>query len=78
MNETQDPNHKWIGTYNLNLVIITTFFKWFFYPNTEAKERPKPKVIQNVKRLGRKEKSTYKPNDMWTQDDDILFLKLAL
>ena len=73
--ETDDPNHKWIGTYNLYLVIMTTFFKWLFYPDMEPKERPKPDVIQNIKRLGRKEKSTYKPSDMWTQEDDILFLK---
>jgi site-specific recombinase XerD len=57
-NETYDRNHKWIGTYNLYLVIISTFFKWFFYPKTEPKERPKPDVIQNLKRLKRKEKST--------------------
>jgi integrase/recombinase XerD len=74
-NETHDPNHKWIGTYNLYLVIISTFFKWLFYPKTEPKERPKPEVTQNLKRLKRKEKSTYKPSDMWSQDDDILFLK---
>jgi len=54
---------------------MTTFFKWFFYPDMEPKERPKPDVILNIKRLGRKEKSTYKPSDMWAQEDDILFLK---
>jgi integrase len=74
-NETQDPNHKWVGTYNLYLVIISTFFKWLYYPKTEPKERPKPEVIQNLKQLKRREKSAYKPTDMWTQDDDILFLK---
>jgi hypothetical protein len=74
-NETNDPNHKWIGTYNLYLVIISTFFKWLYYPKTETKERRKPEVIKNLKRLKRKEKSAYKPTDMWTQDDDLLFLK---
>src|SRR5206468_11553366 len=73
--EAQDPNHKWIGTYNTYVMIIATFFKWFYYPRMEPKERPKPDVIQNVKRLKRKEKSAYKPNDMWTQEDDLLFLK---
>jgi integrase/recombinase XerD len=75
MKHTIDPNHKWIGTYNLHLVIISTFFKWLYYPKTEPKERPKPEVIQNLKRLKRRENSTYKPTDMWTQDDDLLFLK---
>lgn len=73
--ETDDPNHKWIGTYNLYLITISTFFKWFYHPKTEPKQRPKPDVIQNLKQLKRKEKSTYKPSDMWTQEDDLLFLK---
>jgi len=33
--ETDDPNHKWIGTYNLYLMTLDTFFKWLYYPKTE-------------------------------------------
>lgn len=73
--ETEDPNHKWIGTYNLQVVTISTFFKWLFYPTIEPKERSKPEILLNIKQLKRKETSTYKPTDMWTQDDDLLFLK---
>lgn len=40
--ETQDPIHKWIGTYNLYLMTISTFFKWLYYPKIEPRERPKP------------------------------------
>jgi hypothetical protein len=32
--ETQDPMHKWIGTYNLSLVKIISFFKWLYEPGT--------------------------------------------
>jgi hypothetical protein len=46
--EVEDPNHKWIGTYNLYLVIVATFLKWFCHPKIEQKERPKPEVIQNI------------------------------
>jgi integrase/recombinase XerD len=73
--ESEDPTHKWIGTYNLYLIITSTFFKWLYYPTTEPKERPRPEILQNLKRLKRRERSTYKPSDMWTQDDDLLFLK---
>jgi integrase len=73
--ETQDFMHKWIGTYNLYLMTISTFFKWFYYPDLSPKERPKPEVLLNVKQLKRRETSSYKPSDMWTQDDDLLFLK---
>ena len=75
--EPIDPLHKWIGTYNYYLVIISRFFKWLYYPNLPPNERQKlkPAVIQNLKRLPRKETSIYKPTDLWTQDDDQLFLK---
>jgi len=73
--ETQDPSHKWIGTYNHYLIIISTFFKWLYNPQVAPNERQKPDVLFNIKQLKRKETSTYKPTDMWTQEDDLLFLK---
>ena len=73
--ETADPTHKWIGTYNTYLIILITFFKWLYYPVMDAKQRPRPDILQNVKHLRRKEKSAYKPTDLWTQEDDLLFLK---
>ena len=70
-----DSLHKWIGTYNYYLSSISKFFKWLYYPDLPQKERPKPKVVDNLTQLKRKEKSIYKPSDLWTQDDDQLFLK---
>jgi integrase len=63
--ESNDPLHKWIGTYNLNVVILKRFFKWF----------NNPYCMNGIKLLKRKEKSVYKPSDLWTQEDDLLFLK---
>ncbi len=73
--ETVDPLHKWIGTYNLYSIELTRFFKWLHYPHIEYKTRPKPSVIENIHQLKRKEKSIYKPTDLWTPEDDSLFLK---
>ena len=73
--ETVDPTHKWIGTYNTYLIILITFFKWLYYPVMDAKQRTRPDILQNIKHLRRKEKSAYKPTDLWTQEDDLLFLK---
>jgi len=73
--DTQDPTQKWIGTYNHSRMLINTFFKWLYYPNMDPGKRPKPDVILNISQLKRKEKSTYKPSDLWTQEDDMLFLK---
>jgi hypothetical protein len=73
--EALDPLHKWIGTYNLYLMRIIRFFKWLYYSETEHRKRLKPEIVQNIGRLRRKEKSIYKPTDMWTQEDDLLFCR---
>ena len=73
--ETQDPMHKWIGTYNLYRIHLLRFFKWLYSPDIEPDKRPKPSVFENILRLKRKETSIYKPSDLWTQQDDLLFLK---
>jgi integrase len=43
--------------------------------NLQPNERQKPPVIENIKRLHRKETSIYKPTDLWTPEDDQLFLR---
>lgn len=73
--EEIDPLHKWIGTYNVYRMQLFRFFKWLYYPDVEPDRRPKPSIIENIPQLKRKEKSIYKPTDLWTAEDDALFLK---
>ena len=73
--EDVDQLHKWIGTYNLYRIHLMRFFKWLYYPDIAPDKRPKPPVNQNIAQLKRKEKSIYKPTDLWTAQDDSLFLK---
>jgi integrase len=73
--EAADPMHRWIGTYNTYKIYLLRFFKWLYYPDIEPDKRPKPYVIENIPQLKRKEKSIYKPTDLWTAEDDLLFLK---
>jgi integrase/recombinase XerD len=73
--EASDPLHKWIGTYNIYRTLFIRFFKWLYYPDIEQKKRPKPSVIENIPLLKRREQSIYKPSDLWTLEDDLLFLK---
>jgi len=56
-------------------MLLFRFFKWLYYPDLEQKKRLKPEVIQNILQLKRKEQSIYKPTDLWTAGDDLLFLK---
>jgi hypothetical protein len=37
--ETEDPSHKWIGSYNTKLVVLSRFFKWLHYPELDDPER---------------------------------------
>jgi integrase len=73
--EKDDPLHKWIGTYNLYGIYFLRFFKWLYHPDIEPNKRPKPQVVDNIPQLKRKEQSIYKPSDLWSQEDDLLFLK---
>jgi integrase/recombinase XerD len=73
--EASDPLHKWIGTYNMYRMYIVRFFKWLYHPDIEAQKRPKPSVIENIPQLKQKEISIYKPSDLWTNEDDAIFLR---
>jgi integrase len=72
--ESADPLHKWIGSYNLHKTYFIRFFRWLYYPKIESAKRPKPSVVENIPNLKRKEHSIYKPSDLWTEQDDRLFL----
>jgi integrase len=73
--EEADPYHKWIGSYNLRRSYLIRFFKWLYYPDIEPIKRSKPKVTENIGQLKRREQSTIKPAELWTEADHSLFLK---
>jgi len=72
--ESIDPLHKWIGTYNELRQRLIKFFRWLYYPDVKPEDRKTPQFL-GMPKLRRKEISIYKPTDLWTADDDILFLK---
>jgi integrase len=74
--EASDPEHKWKGTYELRRMYFLRFFKWLYNPNLEPSNRPTPAgVMNNIQRLKGLEQSTIKPTDLWTAENDLLFLK---
>jgi integrase len=74
--ERVDPLHRWIGSYNLKLIILLQFFKWLYDPdNPEPRSRKAPGIVAGIKRYKRKEDSIYTAEDLWSEDDDLLFLK---
>jgi hypothetical protein len=38
--------------------------RWLYYPEIEPRKRLKPKVVENIPLLKRKEQSIYKPTDL--------------
>jgi integrase len=74
--ELSDPTHKWIGTYNTRQMILSKFFRWLYNKNEfDSKKWITPPCMQGIKQLPRKEKSPYKPMDIWTEEDHAIFLK---
>lgn len=74
--ESEDPSHKWIGTYNTRQMVLSKFLKWLYNQNEpDYKKRITPACMQGVKILPRKEKSPYTPSDIWTNEEHAIFLK---
>jgi hypothetical protein len=72
----KDPEKKWIGTYNNRVLVLTNFFRWLYNPEeSDYKKRKTPACMNGVKQLPRKIRTSYKPEDMWTAEDDQVFLK---
>ncbi len=73
--EASDPLHKWIGTYNEKRHRLVKFFRWLYNPNKIPSARQTPEFMKQIPSLKRKEQSIYRPTDLWTNEDDLLFLK---
>jgi integrase len=74
--ESEDRTHKWIGTYNTRQMILSKFFRWLY--NQQEPDYKKwiiPPCLNGIKQLPRKERSPYKPSDIWTAEDNSVFLK---
>nr|MDQ3853588.1 site-specific integrase [Thermoproteota archaeon] len=68
--------HKWKGSHEIARILLIRFFRWLHYPDIHPHtKRPKPDVVQNISKIKRLEKDIYKPTDMWTEEDDVLFYK---
>jgi hypothetical protein len=71
--ETDDPTHKWIGTYNFRLMILYKFFRWLYNQNEpERKKWISPPCVQGIRALRKKEKSPYKPSDIWNDREWVV------
>ncbi|HET7148848.1 MAG TPA: hypothetical protein VFI73_10160, partial [Candidatus Nitrosopolaris sp.] len=72
--EGSDPLHKWIGSYNVKRQRFIKFFRWLYNPYKIPSARQTPEFMKQIPPLKRREQSIYKPTDLWTNEDDLLFL----
>jgi integrase len=73
---SEDPNQKWIGSYNSRQMILNKFFRWLYNPDEpDPKRRVTPPCMRGVKKLPRQEKSPYKPSDLWDSREHSTFLR---
>jgi len=71
----KDPSNKWIGTYNGRQIMLLKFFKWLYSPDEDFRKRLTPLCMQGIRKLPRKEKTSYKPSDIWEAREHAIFLK---
>jgi integrase len=73
---SEDPSQRWIGTYNGRQMILLKFFRWLYNSNEQdQRKRITPICMQGIRRLPKKEKTPYKPSDIWDAREHAVFLK---
>lgn len=73
---SEDPSQRWIGTYNGRQMILLKFFRWLYNPDEpDQRKRITPACIHGIRRLPKKEKTPYKPSNIWDAREHAIFLK---
>ena len=74
-NAEQDPEEKWITTWNDYLNRIKLFFRWFTNGHTITKLDWKTPDFVQIKEKKSKRRSPYSENDIWDRDDLLTIVK---
>jgi integrase len=72
----EDPDQKWIVTWNGYLARLLGFFRWL--NNDKEKDREDwitPELFSSIKRKKNKRISSYTPNDVWNIDELLTVVK---
>ncbi len=56
-------------------MILLKFFKWLYSPDDDYRKRLTPSCMRGVRKLPRKEKTSYKPSNIWEAREHVVFLK---
>lgn len=76
LRKPQEQGNGWINSYNNRQMIFLKFFKWLYNQDEpNLMKRITPACMTGVKRLSKKEKTSYRPSDIWDERDMAVFLK---
>jgi hypothetical protein len=75
-----DPDQRWINSFNTRAMIVSKYFKWLAYPDLKQEEKnrmlPLPPALKGLRFVRKKgPKSRVKNADLWTLEEDAIFLK---
>ena len=76
LRKPQEEGNGWINTYNNRQMVFLKFFRWLYNRDEpDLTKRITPACMTGVKRLTKREKTSYKPSDIWDERDLAIFLK---
>ncbi len=76
LRKPQDQGNGWINSYNNRQMVFLKFFKWLYNQDEpDVTKRTTPYCMIGVKRITKREKTSYRPSDIWDERDVSVFLK---
>ncbi len=78
-NSEIDPDKKWMRTWNDYLSRLIGFYKWLSNKDlgTDREDWETPEPVKLIKMKKNKRKTSYSPNDVWSEDELLLSLKYS-
>ena len=72
-----DPDKKWIRTWNDYLARLIGFYRWLYNQesNKQRSEWDTPEPFNSIKKKKNKRYSSYSSNDVWSQEEILLAVK---
>ncbi|WP_316506420.1 hypothetical protein [Nitrosopumilus sp.] len=72
-----DPDKKWIRTWNDYLARLIGFYRWLYSQesNRDRSEWDTPEPFNSIKKKKNKRYSSYSPSDVWSQEELLLAVK---
>ena len=74
---SDDPEQKWVNTYNTYAARYLVFWKWLTQPDLRREERQTPPQVKGLRFVKHKDRRSkrVKVEDMWTAEENRVFLK---